>query len=86
LPASAAKGRGASLLWAAAATKAHSRRTGVELVAIHRPPQSTVLFLNSSRLQVGDCHRKPTIVTVWDANRNTIQGAIAVIADVTYHQ
>src|SRR6266851_7616367 len=28
------------------------------------PQQSTVLFLNSSRLRVGDCHNKPTIVTV----------------------
>jgi len=46
LPASAAKGRGASLLWAAAATKTHNQRTGVELVVIHRPQQSTVLFLN----------------------------------------
>src|SRR5216684_3925656 len=65
LPASAAKGCGASLLWAAAATKAHNPRTGVEPTAIHRPQQSTVLFLNSSRVWVVDCHGKPTIVTVW---------------------
>src|SRR5260221_14705756 len=48
LPASAANGRGASLLWAAAATKAHNQRTGIELVAIHPTPEPTVLFLNQS--------------------------------------
>jgi hypothetical protein len=46
LLASAAKGRRASFLLVAAGTKAHNQRTGVAFAAIHRSPQSTVLFLN----------------------------------------
>jgi hypothetical protein len=80
------RGRGASLLWAAAATKAHDARTGVELAAIHRPAAIYSSFFELVKVSGGRLSQQAHDRHSFDVNRNTIQGAIAVIADVIFRQ